>query len=142
MRLIKTYANGRFYDTLNKRYIGKERLAALLENKEAIKITMHKTDSDVTQSVAKQLAPLMSPKKVSMLNIDHLKKWVSDQVDQRIEKAIALVNLPTKDQVRHLTANIEKLTKQVDGLQDHLAATKTPGTAPPADPTKKIGAQT
>jgi polyhydroxyalkanoate synthesis regulator protein len=36
MQLIKTYANGRFYDTLNKKYIRKEQLADLFNNKEEI----------------------------------------------------------------------------------------------------------
>ena len=142
MRTIKTYANGRFYDTLNKRYMGKEQLASLLEKKEAIKIIMHKTGSDVTQSVAKQLAPMMSTKNVSRFNIDNLKKWVSDQVDQQIETAITLVNLPTRDQIRRLTADIEKLTKQVDGLQDRLVNTKSPVKPPQADPAMEVGAQT
>ncbi len=142
MRLIKTYANGRFYDTLNKRYMGKEQLAALLDKNEAIKIIMHKTESDVTQSVAKQLAPLMSTKKVSRLNIDNLKKWVSDQVDQRIEKAIALINLPTRDQVQRLNADIEQLAKQVDGLKGRLVNVKKPVTPRQADTAKRVGAPT
>ncbi len=142
MRLIKTYANGRFYDTLNKRYMGKEQLAALLDKNEAIKIIMHKTESDVTQSVAKQLAPLMSTKKVSRLNIDNLKKWVSDQVDQRIEKAIALINLPTRDQVQRLNADIEQLAKQVDGLKGRLVNVKKPVTPRQADTVNKVGAPT
>lgn len=142
MRTIKTYANGRFYDTLNKRYMGKEQLASLLEKKEAIKIIMHKTGSDVTQSVVKQLAPMMSTKNVSRFNIDNLKKWVSDQVDQRIETAITLVNLPTRDQIRRLTADIEKLTKQVDGLQDRLVDTKPPVKPNQADPAMEVSAQT
>ncbi len=45
MRTIKTYANGRFYDTLNKRYMSKDQLVALVDKKEAIKIIMHNTGS-------------------------------------------------------------------------------------------------
>ncbi|MGD8702115.1 MAG: polyhydroxyalkanoate synthesis regulator DNA-binding domain-containing protein [Desulfosarcina sp.] len=142
MRIIKTYANGRFYDTLNKRYMGKEQLASLLEKKEAIKIIMHKTDSDVTQSVAKQLAPLMRTESGARFNIDNLRQWVSDQVDRRIEKAVALVNLPTRDQIRRLTIDIETLTKQVDGLQDRLVKVKTPVETPPADAAMAVGPQT
>ena len=36
MRTIKTYANGRFYDTLNKGYMSKDQLVALINKKEAI----------------------------------------------------------------------------------------------------------
>jgi hypothetical protein len=126
MWIIKTYANGRFYDTLNKKYIRKEQLATLFNNKEEIKIIMHKTDSDVTESVLERLAPLLNTKKESKLNIDNIKHWVSDQVDRRIEQAIALINLPTRDQIGRLTADVEKLTKKVDRLQNRLARTKAP----------------
>ncbi|MBC2736930.1 MAG: hypothetical protein HF981_21395 [Desulfobacteraceae bacterium] len=124
MRIIKTYTNGRFYDTLNKTYISKEQLAALFNKKEEIAITMHKTGSDVTKSVMKRLGPLLDTKKEPKLNIDNIKNWVSDQVDRRIEKAIALINLPSRDQIKRLAADIETLTKQVDGLQNSLVKKK------------------
>jgi polyhydroxyalkanoate synthesis regulator phasin len=124
MRIIKTYTNGRFYDTLNKTYISKEQLAALFNKKEEIAITMHKTGSNVTKSVMKRLGPLLDTKKEPKLNIDTIKNWVSDQVDRRIEKAIALINLPSRDQVNRLAADIETLTKQVEGLQNSLVKKK------------------
>jgi len=124
MRIIKTYTNGRFYDTLNKTYISKEQLAALFNKKEEIAITMHKTGSDVTKSVMKRLGPLLDIKKEPKLNIDNIKNWVSDQVDRRIAKAIALINLPSRDQINRLTADIETLAKQIDGLQSSLVKKK------------------
>jgi benzoyl-CoA reductase/2-hydroxyglutaryl-CoA dehydratase subunit BcrC/BadD/HgdB len=141
MRTIKTYANGRFYDTLNKGYMSKDQLAALINKKEAIKIIMHKTGRDVTQSVLKKMAAVANPKKESMLKIDNLRKWVSDQVDRRIEKAIQLINLPTKGQINRLTADIETLTKQVDGLQDRLIKTKPPVEPPQPDPAETVSQQ-
>jgi polyhydroxyalkanoate synthesis regulator phasin len=141
MRIVKTYANGRFYDTLNKSYMSKDQLVALIDKKEAIKIVMHKTGKDVTQSVLKKMAAVTNPKKESILNIDNLRKWVADQVDRRIEKAIALINLPTRDQVRRLTADIEKLTEQVDGLKNRMVKTRPP--VKPSQPERKetVGAQ-
>ena len=141
MRTIKTYANGRFYDTLNKRYMSKDHLAALIKKKEAVKIIMHQTGSDVTQSVLKQMDAVVKPKKESMLNIDNLKKWVSDQVDRRIEKAIELINLPSKGQINRLTADIEKLTKQVDGLQNRLAKSKKPVEPPQPEMVETVSEQ-
>jgi polyhydroxyalkanoate synthesis regulator phasin len=132
MRTIKTYANGRFYDTLNKRYMSKDQLVALIDKKEAVKIIMHNTGRDVTQSVLKRMAVVVKPKKESMLNVDNLRKWVSDQVDRRIEKAIQMINLPTKGQINRLTADIEKLTRQVDGLENRLVKSKKP--VEPAQP--------
>mgnify|MGYP003573109668 FL=1 len=124
MRIIKTYTNGRFYDTLDKKYLSKDQLAALFNKKEEIAITMHKTGSNVTKSVMKRLGPLLDTKKEPKLNIDNIKNWVSDQVDRRIEKAIALINLPSRDQVNRLAADIETLTKQVEGLQNSLVKKK------------------
>jgi polyhydroxyalkanoate synthesis regulator phasin len=76
-----------------------------------------------------------------MLNVDNLRKWVSDQVDRRIEKAIQLINLPTKGQINRLTADIETLTKQVDGLQDRLIKTKPPVEPPQPDPAETVSQQ-
>jgi hypothetical protein len=141
MRIIKTYVNGRFYDTNDKRYIGKDQVAALLEDKKDIQIIMHQTGSDVTQSVSKRLAPSAGTKKASVRHIDSLKQWLSDQVDRRIETAVALINLPTRDQVRRLSADIEKLTKRVDGLQARLVKAKPPVKPPESEPAKTVGHQ-
>ena len=130
MRIVKTYANGRFYDTLDKKYLSKGQLAALVDKKEAVQIVMHKTGKDVTKSVLKQMGAAPPPSNASALNIDNLKKWLSDQVDRRVENAIKLINLPTKGQIKRLTADIEKLAKQVDDLQNRLVK-KNPSVAAP-----------
>jgi polyhydroxyalkanoate synthesis regulator phasin len=118
--------------------MSKDQLVALIQKKESIKIILHTTGSDVTQSVVKKLAAVAKPKKEAMLNLDNLRKWVSDQVDRRIEKAIALINLPTKDQIHRSTADIEKLAKQVDGLKDRLAKTKASAEPPPTVPAETV----
>ena len=126
MRTIKTYANGRFYDTRDKKYIRREDLVARLEKKEAIQIIMHTTGKDVTAAVIKRLAPALTPTKESRLNLDPIKKWAAEQVDRRIAKAIALINLPNRDQISRLSADIEKLTQRVDGLQKRLVKSAHP----------------
>lgn len=141
MRIIKTYANGRFYDTLAKKFISKDQLAALINKKETIKIIMHKTGNDVTESVLKKMGAVAKPQKESMLNIDNLKKWLSDQIDRRIEKAIKLINLPTKGQVNRLTVDIETLAKKVDGLQNRLVLTKRPAASSQTDTAETVGVQ-
>ena len=141
MRITKTYRNGRFYDTLNKKYVSKEQLAALFNKKEEIAINMHNTGHDVTRSVMKQLGSLLNTKKEPKLNIDNIKNWVSDQVDRRIEKAIAILNLPSRDQINRLTADIENLTKQVDGLQNRMVKTKSPVKQHKTVPAKTVRGQ-
>ncbi len=55
MRIIKTYANGRFYDTLDKKYLSKDQLVAFIKKNQAFQIVMHKTGKDVTKSVLKPM---------------------------------------------------------------------------------------
>ena len=142
MRTIKTYANGRFYDMLNKRYMSKDQLMALINKKAAVKIVMHQTGRDVTQSVLKKMGAAAGPKQPSMLNIDGLRKWVSEQVDGRIEKAVDLINLPSKGQINRLVADIETLTKKVDELQQRLSKVQRPDAPPPhAEPAEPTAAQ-
>ena len=141
MRIIKTYANGRFYDTLDKKYLSKDQLADLIKKKEAFQIVMHKTGKDVTKSVLKQMGAAAPPSKPSARHIDNLKKWLSDQVDRRVENAIQLIDLPTKGQISRLTADIETLANQVDDLQHRLAKRNPPVAAPRKKPAKTAGAQ-
>jgi DNA anti-recombination protein RmuC len=87
------------------------------------------------------MGAVANPQKESMLNIDYLKKWLSEQVDRRIEKAVKLINLPTKDQINRLTADIETLAKQVDGLENRLVNPKSRGAASLKAPAKTVGGQ-
>ena len=141
MRIIKTYANGRFYDTRDKKYLSKDQLAALINKKEAFQIVMHKTNKDVTKSVLKQMGAAAPPSKAPALNFDHLKKWLSNQVDRRVENAIKLINLPTKGQINRLTTDIETLAQQVDDLQNRLVKTNPTVAASQAKPSETAGAQ-
>jgi polyhydroxyalkanoate synthesis regulator protein len=51
---IKKYANGQFFDTINKKYIKVEKLKELLQKGEKIKVTLAKTGKDITDSVFKK----------------------------------------------------------------------------------------
>ncbi len=141
MRIIKTYVNGRFYDTVDKKYLRKDQLAALINKKEAFQIVMHKTGKNVTKSVLKQMGAAAPSSKAPARNFNNLKKWLSDQVDRRVENAIKLINLPTKGQINRLTADIETLAQQVDDLQNRLVKTNPPVAAPQAKPAETAGAQ-
>jgi polyhydroxyalkanoate synthesis regulator phasin len=89
----------------------------------------------------KRLGPLLDTKKEPKLNIDNIKNWVSDQVDRRIEKAIALINLPSRGQVNRLAADIETLTQQVDRLQNSLVQKKATVQQKKKAPEKPVGEQ-
>jgi polyhydroxyalkanoate synthesis repressor PhaR len=48
---------------------------------------------------------------------DNLKSWIGDKIDQRINEVLSMMNLATKEQVVHVTAEIESLTKKVKKLE-------------------------
>jgi septal ring factor EnvC (AmiA/AmiB activator) len=57
-----------------------------------------------------------------MLNrAEDLKKWVGEKTDQRVNEALDLMNLASREQVSQLTEKIDKLTRKVQNLEKKLA---------------------
>jgi polyhydroxyalkanoate synthesis repressor PhaR len=60
--------------------------------------------------------------KKDMLNrADDLKKWIAEKTDQRVNEALDLMNLASKEQVSQLTEKIDTLTQKVQKLEKKLA---------------------
>ena len=60
--------------------------------------------------------------KKDMLNrADEIKKWIAEKIDQRLQEALDLMNLASREQVSQLTDKIEKLTRKVENLEKKLA---------------------
>jgi polyhydroxyalkanoate synthesis repressor PhaR len=60
--------------------------------------------------------------KKDMLNrADDLKKWIAEKTDQRVNEALDLMNLASKEQVSQLTKKIDTLTRKVQKLEKKLA---------------------
>ena len=60
--------------------------------------------------------------KKDMLNrAEDLKKWISEKTDQRVNEALDLMNLASKEQVSQLTEKIDALTRKVQNLEKKLA---------------------
>ena len=60
--------------------------------------------------------------KKDMLNrADDLKKWIAEKIDQRVNEALDLMNLASKEKVSQLTGKIDKLTRKVQNLEKKLA---------------------
>ncbi|MCF8130295.1 MAG: hypothetical protein K9N10_17440, partial [Deltaproteobacteria bacterium] len=60
--------------------------------------------------------------KKDMLNrAEDLKKWISEKTDQRINEALDLMNLASREQVTELTGKIDTLTRKVQDLEKKLA---------------------
>lgn len=49
-----------------------------------------------------------------------LKKWMTDSIDQRINEALSMMNLASKDQVSALTRRVEALSEKVQQLDDRI----------------------
>jgi len=131
---IKKYANGQFFDTINKKYIKVEKLKEMIQKGEKLKITFTKTGKDITDSVIKQFSKTEAAKKTtkskksnkkkaakskkaSFLNTDNLKKWAGKIIDKRITKVLDTIKLPSKKQIEQLDANIKALNKKIDKLE-------------------------
>ncbi len=138
---IKKYANGRFFNTDEKKYIKPEKLAEMIEKGEEIKVTLTKTGKDITAKVIAQFAKKEGKKKTKektelpFLKTDKLVKWVGEMIDSKIEKVMELVKLPSRDQVAKLDKNIQELNKKIDALKlSQEKATKKKATKPAAKP--------
>ena len=59
--------------------------------------------------------------KKDMLNrAEDMKKWIAEKIDQRVNEALDLMNLASREQVSELTEKIDKLTRKVQNLEKKL----------------------
>lgn len=139
---IKRYANGQFFDTINKKYIKVAALKEMVEKGEKIKVTLSKTGKDITESVIERFSKKeaagkkeqstgkkekKSDKKTPFLNTDSLKKWANKIADTQITQILETVKLPSKKQIESLDASIKELNKKIDKLEKmYQAATAKP----------------
>ncbi|MCG8615518.1 MAG: polyhydroxyalkanoate synthesis regulator DNA-binding domain-containing protein [Desulfobacterales bacterium] len=128
MLKIKKYANGRFFNTEEKKYIKPEEMAELIKKGEEIKVTLTKTGKDITEKVIAQFTEKKAEKKTKkakakkkpelpFIKTDKLVKWIGDTIDQKIEKLMDVVKLPSRDQVTQLDQSIKELNKKIDELK-------------------------
>ena len=70
----------------------------------------------------KEITPSEGSKlKKDMLNrADDLKKWIAEKIDQRVNEALDLMNLASKEKVSQLTGKIDTLTRKVQSLEKKL----------------------
>ena len=134
MLKIKKYANGQFFDTINKKYIKVATLKEMIQKGEKIKVTLTKTGKDITAAVVEQFsnkadAPKAGKgkkagkkssaksKKVAFLNTKSLKKWAGKIIDKRVTQVLDTIKLPNRKQIEKLDANIKALNKKIDKLE-------------------------
>ncbi len=146
---IKRYANGKFFDTEAKEYVTPETLSGMIQKGEEIQVTLAKTGKDITDSVIARFSEKSGDKKskkgISFIKTDKMLKWLGEIIDARIEKAIDLVKLPSREQVAELDRNIRKLNEKIDALKlsgEKLTAEKTAGDIKAAGPKMAVSSVT
>ena len=135
MLTIKKYANGRFYDTDNKKYLKKEEVVKLVASKKKVKVVFSKTGKDITATLRPKAKSKARPKAKSAdvrtkakktteqvsasvkKWANENRKWLSDNLDKRIDRVLKVLNLPTKVQVNKLDKSIRALNKKVKDLE-------------------------
>ncbi|OQY43175.1 MAG: hypothetical protein B6240_13105 [Desulfobacteraceae bacterium 4572_87] len=60
-------------------------------------------------------------KKDMVSRAEDMKKWISEKTDQRVNEALDLMNLASREQVSQLTEKIDTLTQKVEKLEKNLA---------------------
>ncbi|MEN8244051.1 MAG: polyhydroxyalkanoate synthesis regulator DNA-binding domain-containing protein [Thermodesulfobacteriota bacterium] len=132
MLTLKKYANGRLYDIVNKQYVTKDQLSILVEKKEKIRVVLAKNGKDVTKSVVASLPASKKSNKNSKIKplfkkeaikkrVEGQKKWVAKQIDKRKNTILEMMSFPNKQQVTKLNADVRKLSKKIDDLQNRHA---------------------
>ncbi len=128
MLTIKQYANGRYFDEVNKKYITKEDLAKLFAKKTKVKIISSKDGRDITKTTISHASkPQKTEKKTTKRQnvlkkwMEDNKKWIRDNMDERINKILSAMNLATKEQVKKLTAGMDALNDKVNELEKNQA---------------------
>lgn len=49
---------------------------------------------------------------------ENFRKWIGDKVDQRVNEALGMMNLATKEQVARLSQKVDGLSKRVERLEN------------------------
>jgi len=55
---------------------------------------------------------------------DHLKTWISEKVDHRVNEILNRMNLATQDQMKHLTIQLETLNRKIARLEKVISDKK------------------
>jgi polyhydroxyalkanoate synthesis repressor PhaR len=56
---------------------------------------------------------------------DHLKKWIGDKIDHRLNEILDRMNLATKDQVKLLADQLKTLNRKIAGLEKVISDKKS-----------------
>ena len=144
MLKIKKYSNGRFFDTEKKEYIKSETLAEMVRNGEEIEVILTRTGKNITDQVIEQLSKKeerkneKKKKESPFQATDKLMKWVGEVIDSKIEKVMAVIKLPTREQVANLEGTVKELNDKIDALTLAQEKIAKEAAASPKDKKKSV----
>lgn len=127
---IKKYSNGKYFDTINQKYVNKDRIKEYIKKGEKLKITLTTTGEDITSDMISRFSQKTAPVALGSSIPGDLKKWVSDTVDRRIKQILDIMNLPTVDQMKKLDADIKSLDKKIQALEEKWQTREVMGPTP------------
>jgi polyhydroxyalkanoate synthesis repressor PhaR len=89
------------------------------------------SNKELTKSEARRL------KQEVIGQTESVKRWVGERIDRRINEAMAVMNLATRDQVVELTQRVDRLGRELKALRDRLPHATEKTKRKPAAPKAK-----
>ncbi len=137
MRLIKRYENRKLYDAQAKRYITLDGIAELIRQGQDVQVIDHTSAEDLTAFTLTQvicdqekrqagfmprslLADLIQARRDQLLDVQHnlfshiLHK--SAPSEELIESVLQTHNIPSREDIDKILAQLDTLSEQLDGL--------------------------
>ncbi len=114
---IKKYSNGKYFDAVNQKYLKKDRIKEYIKKGEQLKITLTTTGEDITDDILSQFEKSTRPMGFGGFITSDLKRWIFDTIDHRVKRVLDVMNLPTKDQMAQLNADLKSLDTKIQALE-------------------------
>lgn len=98
-----------------KKYVSLWQNALLMSRDEVEKLVNHLVrDREISETEGRNL------KQELFSHTNSLKAWIMDNIDQRVNEAMSMMNLASKDQVKGLSDRIDALNRKVNELESKI----------------------
>ncbi|MBS3758701.1 MAG: hypothetical protein KGY61_08550 [Desulfobacterales bacterium] len=104
-----------------KKYVSLWQNALLMSRDEIEKLINHLVrDREISESEGRNL------KQELFSHTNNLRAWLMENIDQRVNEAMAVMNLASKDQVKRLSDRIDALDRKVAELESQIGSDHEP----------------
>ncbi len=98
-----------------KKYVSLWQNALLMSRDEIERLINHLVrDRELSESEGRNL------KQELLSHTNNLKTWITDNIDQRVNEAISMMPLASKDQVKMLSNRIDALNRKIEELESKI----------------------